>query len=292
MDMGDDGTGLGDVGESLTDPEDTRSSSSELRENSYSDPSKFTFSHTRPFNYAYPMTDHTLHSNGSHEGGFLYGQNTSSADRLSHNLPLSAAVAPAQVSHLPPYTYIQPRSHSYSAPLFEPDYSHEAYEAPVARPVPWPLGGSHDRTTAQKSHSPTSSNRLAWPRPLLTSSNPTLGTTFLPNYELPTLNSPFYPSQAQSESSTSTCSPHPNSASQSPFISAHVQPTSSPKTDHDNSTYSTTSSSSPTQARALGRDVPSYPRRNTNQYFSHFPPQPHPSPPGSAQDAQSYWSSD
>jgi hypothetical protein len=281
MDMEDDGTSLGDVGESLTDPEDTRSSSGELRENNYSDPSKFT-SHTRPFSYAYPMTDDALRSRGTHEGSFLYSQDTS---RMSHNLTLSASAAPAQVPHPPPYSYVQHPSHSYSAPLFGPDYGHETYEAPAARPAPWPLGSRHDPRPAQKPHSSASANCLAWPRPSLTSSTPTLGTTFPPTYALPTLNSPFYPSQAQCESSTSTSSPHPNTISQSPFIPAHIQPISSPNTDHDNSSYSTTSSESPTH----GRDAPLYSRRNSNQYFSHFPPQPNSSPPGSVPGTQGYW---
>ena len=278
FDLGDDF--LGDVGESFTDENDP--SIQHNVQNNFGDHGKLN-SQPRSFSYPYPETNRPLHSNGAHEGNFLYCQD-------SRGPPLSASVVPPQLPHSLSYPY---RSHSYSAQLFGPEYGQETYEAPVTRPVPWPMDAGHDRNHAvQKPHSiSTSAKRLAWPRPT-SITKPTINPAFSSTFVLPTLSSPFYPNPTSSESSVSsaTSSPYANSASQSPFNSGIMLPSSSPKTDPNIYGYSSSSSCSPATSIASGLDAPSHPHSNTNQYFSQFHSPVHSSLHNSGMGApQTYW---
>ena len=289
FDMGDDIAGLADVGESFTD-EDAQGNSPNQHniQSNFGDHSKLN-SQPRSFSYPYPESNRSFHSNESHENGFLYSQDLSGLDRLTQGPP-SASVVPPQLTHSLPYPY---RSHSYSAQPFGPEYGQESYETPVNRPVPWPMGGGHDRNhVVQKPHAIlTSAKRLAWPR---TTSVPksTLDSAFSSTFVLPTLNSPFYPNGTSSQSSisSSTSSPYQNSASQSPFNAGIILPSSSPKNDPNIYGYSSSSSCSPASITS-GLDGQSHSQRNT--IFSHFHSSAHSSLQSSGMDApQTYWVGD
>jgi len=290
LDMGDDVSGIGDVGESPTDSDDTQEVPpdwNEVRQSSYGDFSRFASPHAPSPSFPYPVAGHPLQSNGAHDSSLLYDQDPYSANQL-HGPPLSASVAPPQPAHPLPY----PRSYPYLAPLFGSEYSHETY-IPVVRPAAWPLGSGHDCVAAHKSHSfSTSANSSAWPHRPSEASNPTLDTTFSPTYVLPTLNSPFYPNQTPSQSSISdsTYSPHAYSVSRSPGLS---QSASSPGRDYNNSAYPSTLPRSHPNA-ASGRTGPFYPRRNSSPYSSHFQLLPPPSsgPGAPPNPSQAYWSRD
>lgn len=287
LDTGDDVLGLVDVGESFMDAEDSHEDpdSLELHQSSYGDPRKFASSHTRSFSYAYPGMNHPHRSNENREGTSLYGHNSAGVPLCP---PQSNSVGPPRLVHSQPDSY---RSHSYSGPLFasEPQYSQEAYETSAMRPMPWPQGSGHDRPGAQKHHFSTPANHLTGPELTMGSSRPASNAAFSSGYALPTLHSPFYPSQISSQGSVSysTGAPHP----QSPFSTGIVLPTSSPKTEHENYAYSSASSCSPASVASGQEAPPPYSRRNTNPYISHLHQSSHYSLPNSGLGTpQAYWS--
>ncbi|KAF9457117.1 hypothetical protein BDZ94DRAFT_1302115 [Collybia nuda] len=253
LDMGDDMSTFGDVGESPTDGEDHSAPEVSLGRGrlshdvhqSYNDQQgKYaSSSSSRGSPYAYTIPDHSYRANGTHDPR-SYGSG-------SERVPSSSLAPPTNLN----YQYsvpMQVRSHSQSIsnPVYDSN-GHKTWDTAVGHP-PY-LGGGLPRQQALhptvKAHSySTSSSQSPWQ-----SSPTTPSTSSAPPFLLPTLSSPFHPSPSSPEDSLAnpTSCAASNSMSQSPYNSDQLHTIMPMKQEYINHGYHHHPSSSTSQAGVL-----------------------------------------
>ena len=286
-DAGDD-AGFDDSAESPHDGDDSHGSDSmgdghrsgtSAEGRPYGDQGKSHNSSSRASSYTYPMFDGPYRANGRHDNQLPYP--STNGDRYSNS--------PSSSSHLtPPLQYplvSQSRTQSHSTPLYSNgsvDHENWNISSNHSRPSSWLGNGSERSFPPLVGDSKVQEPLSHWHRqPVSSSGNLAAGSSPESTYVLPTLNSPFFPDQAQhaSHSPLSSYSPSDVSTTLPVLGERHYD-------DHSLSIPSTNGTGSYSTS---GRNSLFYPTRGPTQTLPSISSYSQSHPPAGLASLKGYW---